>query len=218
MKKEVNWGYKEWVIRELKYLKANGLTPIYKVICFIIRVLVMFRIPLWETKELLNKLVNREPLTPIVDEDNIWGRVSLDDNYKTYQCSRLTSLFKEVYNDGAIKYFDVNGYELYNLDPTLPKNDGACYNGFVNSVMDDLYPLEMPYAAPLKKPAVYFARFVSREESENIMIIGIISMVEPDGNHIKINKFYKFDDDSTPTPISRKEYYKRRKTAIWNGR
>ena len=110
----------------------------------------------------------------------------IDDNFNTYQCSRLTSLFKEVYNDGDIKYFDVNGYEMYNLDPTLPKNDGACYNGFVNSVMDDLYPLEMPYVAPLKKPAVYFAGgFMSENEFDKVMVMGIISVVSRKDKAVK---------------------------------
>lgn len=66
------------------------------------------------TKSILNRLIAGKPLSPIEDKDNIWKFSFEDTNgVKNYQCIRYSSLFKEVYPDGAVKYKDTES--LYRI-------------------------------------------------------------------------------------------------------
>ncbi len=61
------------------------------------------------TQAILNRLLNVEPLTPIEDTDDIWDKCSRPkDGPEVYQCSRMFSLFKNIYPDGSVKYSDNN--------------------------------------------------------------------------------------------------------------
>lgn len=47
------------------------------------------------TKDILNRLIECNPLTPIEDSKDIWkGK-----GYKEYQCKRMASFFKKVYTE-----------------------------------------------------------------------------------------------------------------------
>jgi len=71
------------------------------------------------TKQILNRLIEGKPLTPIEDTDDIWNNLSRfwdgDDKYTSYQCKRMSSLFKYVYADGTVKYKDINKQSASNL-------------------------------------------------------------------------------------------------------
>lgn len=60
------------------------------------------------TKAFLNRLIDGKPLTPIEDTDDIWEFIWEHDGVKTYQCTRMSSLFKDEYSDGTVKYHDVD--------------------------------------------------------------------------------------------------------------
>ena len=50
-----------------------------------------------------------KPLTPIEDTDDVWNLIDNHENgYISYQCKRMSSLFKDVYADGTVKYDDIN--------------------------------------------------------------------------------------------------------------
>lgn len=52
------------------------------------------------TQSILNRLIDGQPLTPIEDTDDVWNECTLPkDNPKVYQCKRMSSLFKDVYDD-----------------------------------------------------------------------------------------------------------------------
>lgn len=62
------------------------------------------------TKAILNRLIDGKPLTPIEDTPDIWNDLTdRQKDYTSYQCERMSSLFKDVYKDGTVKYHDVNG-------------------------------------------------------------------------------------------------------------
>ena len=70
------------------------------------------------TNDILTRLIEQKPLTPIEDTDDVWYD-KLDINYDkgrvaTYQCKRMSALFKDVYEDGTIKYHDNNS--IYCVD------------------------------------------------------------------------------------------------------
>ena len=62
------------------------------------------------TKTILNRLIDGKPLTPIEDIPDIWNDITCHKDYISYQCKRMHSLFKDVYNDGTIKYFFAKGF------------------------------------------------------------------------------------------------------------
>ena len=97
-----------------------------------------------KTRNILNRLIDGKPLLPIEDTSDIWGNeilVNRDDvQYRLYQCKRMSSLFKHVYPDGTVKYSDINRYYCIDMD------DGATYtNGLVNNLLDEMFPITMPY-------------------------------------------------------------------------
>ena len=58
------------------------------------------------TKSIINRLIDGKPLTPIEDTDDIWNLCNTnEDEVKRYQCSRMSSLFKDVYPDGVVSLY-----------------------------------------------------------------------------------------------------------------
>ena len=51
------------------------------------------------TKNILNRLIDCKPLTPIEDTSDIWVECTKghESDYILYQCKRMSSLFKTVY-------------------------------------------------------------------------------------------------------------------------
>ena len=68
------------------------------------------------TKNILNRLIDGKPLTPIEDTEDVWNVCSRGKNggVATYQCKRMSSLFKDVYPDGTVKYHDNDRYYVLN--------------------------------------------------------------------------------------------------------
>ena len=64
------------------------------------------------TKNILNRLIDGKPLTPIEDTENVWNEChrGKDRESTTYQNKRRSSLFKDVHTNGTITYTDVNRY------------------------------------------------------------------------------------------------------------
>ena len=86
------------------------------------------------TKAILNRLIDGKPLTPIEDIPDIWDDVTCrHDDYTSYQCERMSSLFKYVYNDGTVNYSDVDRFRCFNKDNP---NSGGLYNGFITRLLD----------------------------------------------------------------------------------
>ncbi len=59
------------------------------------------------TKDILNRLIDGKPIIQIEDTDDIWLNGVNFGDYVSYQCSRMSSLFKKVYNDEHVEYEDI---------------------------------------------------------------------------------------------------------------
>lgn len=96
------------------------------------------------TQSILDRLLNGQPLTPIEDTDDIWrDSVFSVKGIKTYQCKRMSSLFKDVYPDGTIRYHDVDRLWCFNINnPTV-----AYSSSLVRRIIDDMFPITMPYTS-----------------------------------------------------------------------
>ncbi len=143
------------------------------------------------TSSILKQLMDMKPLTPIYDTDDIWREVLFSsDGQKHYQCDRLTSLFKDVHEDGSVEYSDVN--RVVCVDILNRENTYSL--GIVTNVIDFLFPIQMPYTADTTFK-VYCEDFLSEEASGDFDIIGLMYAEKILGNGdskiIILDKFFK---------------------------
>lgn len=168
------------------------------------------------TQTILNRLLDGKPLTPIEDTDDIWNEcVRPKGSTKTYQCKRMSSLFKKIYADGTVKYNDVDSpycVDIHNPDITYS-------SGLVRRIIDKMFPITMPYM-PGKPIKVYCEDFLTDKKNGDFDTVGMLYAIKTeDGNQekIEINRFFREpegDEEGSWTEISKEEYYKRKEAAI----
>lgn len=161
-------------------------------------------------KEILNRLIDCKPLTPIEDVPDVWSKITcLKNECTAYQCKRMSSLFKHVYTDGTVKYNDIDRYICVNKD--RPRSSGW-RNGFINRLLDEKYPITMPYYPPTKPFVVYCTEYLSDPKNGDFDTIGIWYVDKPNGERDVIERFFKDDENgSSYIEIDRQEYEKRMK-------
>lgn len=167
------------------------------------------------TKSILNRLIDCKPLTPIEDSDDIWNDVSEFSGDKPgtrFQCNRMSSLFKEINEDGSIKYTDVDRYFCQDVD-----SKSTYRTGIVSKLLDELEPIIMPYYPSAVPFAVSCESFLYSPDGGDWDTMGILKMRRPDGSMIDINRFYKENPDGNGlVEISENEYLKRKEKRILN--
>ena len=163
------------------------------------------------TKWILNRLIDGKPLTPIEDTPDTWNmreeRPWAEGGYTTYQRKRMSSLFKDVYQDGEVKYDDVNRFRSVNEDDP----DVYWSNGFINRLMNEKYPITMPYVPEDNPYIVHCTEGLSDPKNGDFDTIGIWYVVKPDGTRDTIERFFKESEESF-VEISREEYEERVKS------
>lgn len=137
------------------------------------------------TRHILNRLMRGEPLTPIEDTEDVWNYINdRKDGFKHYQCKRMSSLFKDVYPNGTVKYTDVDRcYAVYSDNPNI-----SWSNGLIRSIIDEMFPITMPYVPgdPIK---VVCEEFLVDPKNGDYDTIGVLYAMK-DGEKIEINRFF----------------------------
>lgn len=185
---------------------------------------IRFRWDPFRAIAILNRLISGRPLTPIEGTDDEWGpachygRHPYSSGVTTYQCNRRSSLFKEVYLDGTVKYYD-NKYVIC-ADIDKP---GITYSfGLVSDIVHDMFPITMPYS-PEKPIFVLCDCFLTDEANGDFNTVGVFSALKQNGviteqtKFTKINKFFREVSEGEKGPwveITKKEYYERKAKAI----
>lgn len=167
------------------------------------------------TRNILIRLMDGNPLTPIEDTEDVWNECFClhDEKCKTYQCKRKSSLFKDVYDDGTVKYHDNDRCYSHNIET------GCCYlSGLVRNIVDELYPLEMPYI-PERSWKVNCMELLTDEKNGDFDTYAIFS-IEKDGGIVEINRFFKCDDgiDDDWVEITGREFNERKANRIVRNR
>jgi hypothetical protein len=146
------------------------------------------------TKQILNRLIDGKPLTPIEDKEEDWNYLGEDVNHNIkqvvhrYQCNRMGSLFKDVLITGEITYSDVE--RCYCMD--IHKSHSTYQSGLSRYILDNMYPIKMPYY-PVDKPYVFRCEeFLTNPKNDDFDTVGIIDLKHPDGNVEPINRYFKF--------------------------
>ena len=159
-----------------------------------------------------NRLIDGKPLTPIEDTDDIWNLIdNHEDGYISYQCKRISSLFKDVYADGTVKYDDIN--RSYCIDIHDSNNEYS--SGLVRRIIDAMFPITMPYM-PGKPIKVYCEDFLTDKKNGDFDTVGVFYALKTENDKqekIEINRFFrapKGDEEGIWTEISKEEYMQRR--------
>lgn len=163
------------------------------------------------SQAILNRLVNGQPLTPIEDTDDNWGKCLVPKNSpEMYKCKRMHGLYKLVYADGTVKYDDINS--SYCVDINDP--DRTYYSGLVNNIINEMFPVTMPYM-PGQKIAVYCEEFLTDKKNGDFDTVGVfyaLKTVDGKQEKIEINRFFSESGYKKAKvgclEISKEEYYK----------
>ena len=166
------------------------------------------------TKDILNRLIDGKPLTPIEDTDDIWNEVSYDkeNGFTIYQCQRMSSLFKNVYDTGEITYNDINA--AIGVDV----NTGSTFSsGLVGKIVNDLYPITFPYHPASKPIKVHCDDFLMDEKNGDFDTVEMLYLETPNGKYQVLKRYFKetptggwLEIDEHEARIRRLVYYDRR--------
>ena len=138
------------------------------------------------TKGILNRLIDGKPLTPIEDTEDVWNVVDRRDGKVMYQCKRMSSLFKTVYEDGKVTYSDNDSCVCVDCET------GATYgSGLVRRIYEEMYPVTLPYMPPTYPDKVYCTDLLTDRKNGDFDTVGIFHIVKPNGEKIEVNRFFK---------------------------
>lgn len=144
------------------------------------------------TKHILNRLIDHKPLVPIEDTDDVWEECgwSSDDKKTHYQCKRMSSLFKDVYPDGSVKYSDNNRVVGINLD-----NPNVGWSSRITrDIVEELFPLTMPYMPEDKPYKVFCEECLTDPKNGDFDTIAVGYILKPDGERVEVNRYFKEGD------------------------
>lgn len=114
------------------------------------------------TQNLLNRLINGQPLQPIEDKDFVQdpsmpqaSEKELEDRKlkSDIQCPRMFSLFREEKLDGTVIYNDVK--RTIFIDTYDENNPSTWHSGEADKIVDKMFPITMPYYPSAKQYKVY---------------------------------------------------------------
>ena len=155
------------------------------------------------TANILNRLIHNRPLTPIENTDDVWEKVGWDENL--YVCKRLSGLFKEVQEDGSIKYNEFDRIICKNTHTKL-----TSHFGFIINIVNDMFPITFPYYPSEKPYVVYWEDFLVDEANGDFDTIGVFYVQTPEGDKVDINRYFtevkgKFEEIDSVTYYKLKE-------------
>ena len=166
------------------------------------------------TAGILKVLLEGKPLTMITDDDffdekgNPCGKLDspkyLEERglKSVIQCPRQCSLFRYETLDGKVYYSDVSRSVTVDVE----QHDNTYHSGS-EKIIDELFPITMPYMPPSKPYKVYEQEFLVDKKNGGFDTKGILYVVTPDGERIDIRRYYTtYNDDWVE--INSDEYFK----------
>lgn len=167
------------------------------------------------TKNILNRLISGKPITPIEDSDDIWDTVNIVPKgcgYILYQCNRMSSLFKKVYDDGKIVYSDNNRF----ISRSISNPNSSWSNSFVNKIVEEnpeIGHITFPYYPPTTPINIYCEDFLHDKNNGDYDTIGIFYVIKSDGTRVEINRFFT-EKGSGFEEITCEEYFKLKEESV----
>ena len=151
--------------------------------------------------------------------DNVAKIMGVSDLSKVvYDCRKLSitkkvldclyKLFKYVYADGTVKYRDVDRYHGVNIN--CP--DAPYHSGLIDTVMDELYPITMPYMPADRAFKIYTEDFLVDPAKGDYDTVGILYAITPSMDKVVINRYFK-EAPNGFAEIDEAEYKERKEAA-----
>lgn len=101
------------------------------------------------TSNILIRLLNELPLSPIEDIPESWSCISDEEDDKKgierYECIRRCSLTKEINKNGKISYYDRDMFTYYEVDD---KDKTSFRAGYITRIIQKYFPITFPYMPP----------------------------------------------------------------------
>ena len=156
------------------------------------------------TKNILNRLIDGKPLTPIEDKPEEWGDIRNYGCHPHYQCKRMSSLFKDVLEDGTITYTDVDRSYCVCVD-----NPNVSWsNGFVRKIYDEMYPITLPYMPSSKADVIVCDELLTDPKNGDFDTMAILYIKRANGERVEVNRYFK-EGDISFVEITLEEYKER---------
>ena len=159
------------------------------------------------TRIILERLMDGQLLTPITDEDFEGGVSIFSDKdlasrglKSEIQCPRISSLFRRETLDGKVSYIDNNRAYCINIE-----NPFDTYSSAKDYVVDEFFPITMPYIPEKGKYKVYCQTFLTDKKNGDFDTQAILYFITPDGKRVDVNR-YQTEKDGKMVDITKEEY------------
>lgn len=159
------------------------------------------------TKNILNRLIDGKCLTPIEDTEDVWNDISEESGKTKYQCKRMSSLFKDVLDDGTVKYHDTNRTIV------VDQNGITWSSSSASRLIDKMFPITMPYFPPNKPYKVYSEEFLVDPKNGDYDTWAYHYVMTPEGERIELNQYW-YEKDGKDVQITKEEYEDRKKNKV----
>ena len=162
------------------------------------------------TKNILIRLMNDQPLTPITDEDFFMNApkesFEFDSDYlkkqglkSEIQCPRMSSLFRREALDGTVSYHDIN--RAYFVNAEEPSDTYSTNTDF----LDEMFPITMPYMPENGKYKIYAQTFLTDRKNGDFDTKGLLYMDTPKGERVPLD-IYLTEHEGKMVRITKEEY------------
>lgn len=165
------------------------------------------------TKNILIRLMEGQPLTPITDEDFFVRANGIEVQSlgpteflkerglkSEIQCPRMSSLFREETLDGKVSYHDID--RAYYINVEEPSDTYSSWDAFI----DDMFPITMPYMPKRGKYKIYAQTFLTDKKHGDFDTRGILYVITPEGERVELNMYRTEGDDGKWRDITKEEY------------
>ena len=167
------------------------------------------------TKSILNRMIDWKPLTPIEDTPDGWNYSYMNSKTRetVWQNKRMSSLFKHVRQDFGITYKDNNHSVCVDIN-----NKSRYHSGLISAIIDEMYPITMPYMPSDKPIEVYCTDLLTDRKNGDFDTVGIFYCIKPNGERVEINRYFREGSSSNTdldewtkdwTEIDEDEWYSR---------
>ena len=162
------------------------------------------------TRNILKRLLDELPLTPIEDTEENWRMSYKDeDGSEHFQCERKFSLFKDVKKDGTVSYHDNDRYYCQEVDDP---ND-TYTNRVAGDIVNELFPITMPYFPKTsEKYKVVVKTFSAKgyfHDNEDYNTRCYLNVTTPDNIVIGVGRYFADTEGKGMVEISEEEYMER---------
>lgn len=118
----------------------------------------------------------------------------------------MSSLFKDVYPDGTVKYHDNDRYYCIKWDdPNL-----CWHNGFIGKIYSEMFPLTMPYMPSNKADVIVCDELLTDRKNGDFDTLAVLYIQRSHGEKVEVNRYFK-EGEKSFIEISPEEYEERKK-------